>query len=124
MVLGYSLERALDKARQQVMTPKDYAVVGDGTHVLTQSDAGIPPTHRLVDDGDGYTLKVDQLAPWNKGGEAGEQFDHQEHEYHLNAQHRSYNFSRAELLNAIDSCENPVLYDGTLHWPDELANLL
>jgi len=64
------------------------------------------------------------LAPWKKGGEAGEHFDHEEHEYHLSAQYRSYDLTLSELLEAIDIFDNPVLYDGALHWPNELRERL
>ena len=124
MVSGYSMERALDKARQQVMTPKDYAVVGDGTHVLTQSDAIIPPGHRLSEDDDECVLEVTQMTPREKGGEGQERFEGFDLDFHLNAQRRTYRFAKEDLSAATEVIENPVLFDGQLYWSDELRELL
>ncbi|ERH12013.1 MAG: hypothetical protein J07HB67_01025 [halophilic archaeon J07HB67] len=125
MVLGYSLERALDKARQQVMTPKDYAVVGDGTHVVTQSESILPLDLRLVETGrQQYRLEVSQIAPFEKGGHAQDRFDGSDGEYHLGSHDRSYELSEQQLRNSLDIVENPILFDGGLYWPNELREQL
>ena len=125
MVLGYSLERALDKARQQVMTPKDYAVVGDGTHVVTQSESILPLDLRLVETGrQQYRLEVSQIAPFEKGGHAQDRFEGSNGDYHLGSHDRSYELSERQLRNSLDIVENPILFDGTLYWPDELREEL
>jgi len=125
MVLGYSLERALDKARQQVMTPKDYAVVGDGTHVVTQSESILPLDLRLVETGrQQYRLEVSQIAPFEKGGHAQDRFEGSDGDYHLGSHDRSYKLSEQQLQDSLDVVENPILFDDGLYWPDELREQL
>jgi hypothetical protein len=125
MVRGYSLERALNKARQQVMTPKDYAVVGDGTHVVTQSESIVPPHLRLAKDGEEeYSLRVSQNAPQAKGAQGQERFDDSNGDYHLNSQDRTYQMTRPQLLKNLDIVENPILFDNELYWPDSLRQEL
>ncbi len=124
MTLGYSLERGLDKARQQVMTPKDYAVVGDGTHVLTQAESIVPPNISLKRTGSTYRLSIDQNAPSQKGGKAQERFDSSGGSYHLATHDRTYRMTRDELLSSLDLISNPVLFEGELYWSDELREQL
>jgi hypothetical protein len=125
MVRGYSLERALDKARQQVMTPKDYAVVGDGTHVVTQSESIVPLDYRLTQEGpDEYVLYVTQSAPQGKGGQGQERFSGSKGVYHLGSHTRSYRLTREQLLEGLEMFESPILYDEKLYWADELRDQL
>ena len=121
---GYCIERALDKARQQVMTPKDYAVVGDGTHVLTQADNPVPPDIVLGDCDDGYCVRYSQQSPRLPGSEAQEKVPGQVAETHLITSQRDYYFSLEQLQEVLPLISNPIVYDGELYWPDEFPNLI
>ena len=116
---GYSIERALDKARQQVMTPKDYAVVGDGTHVLTQGDNTVPPDILLREADDGYRLQYGQISPRLPGSEAQEKVPGQETGTHLITSERCYNLSSSQVAEALSLMNNPIIYNGKLLWPSE-----
>ncbi|ADD06856.1 uncharacterized protein Nmag_3306 [Natrialba magadii ATCC 43099] len=54
LVHGFSIERALALARRRIIMGKDYTVVGDGTHSLTQGEHRLPTTVR-VDELDAAT---------------------------------------------------------------------
>ena len=121
---GYSIERALDRARQQVMTPKDYAVVGDGTHVLTgQSDNPIPPEIGLEETDDGYRLTYRQTNPRLIGAESNEAIQHADTCAHLASADRQYRLCPGELTEALEYVENAVRFDGALYWPEEFDSL-
>ncbi|ELZ10027.1 hypothetical protein [Natrialba aegyptia] len=47
LVNGFSIERAMELARRRIMMGKDYTVVGDGTHSLTQGEHRVPTTLRI-----------------------------------------------------------------------------
>ncbi|ELY87789.1 hypothetical protein C483_17868 [Natrialba hulunbeirensis JCM 10989] len=54
LVHGFSIERAMALARRRIIMGKDYTVVGDGTHSLTQGEHRLPTTVR-VDELDAAT---------------------------------------------------------------------
>jgi hypothetical protein len=119
---GFCLERALTLARRQLMTAKDYVVVGDGTHVVTQSDAIIPPVAWVFDDGDeDYRVQVRHGAPGQVGGRVkGHLDDH----YHLWGVDRVYDVTTSELREYLDTLDSPVVYDRQLYWPETFATTI
>jgi hypothetical protein len=121
LMQGFCIERALTKARRQLMTPKDYAVVGDGTHVLTQSDALVPPSVWLFDDDDEFSLIVEQGGPWTTGGEV---FGALDEKYSLIGNDRYYRLTERELMGYFDILDSPVVYDDDLYWPEKLREAL
>lgn len=120
---GYSIERALDKARQQVMTPKDYAVVGDGTHVLTQGDSLVPPDILLEHESGNYCMRYGQMSPRLAGSEAQEKVPGQDTDAHLITSVRSYDLTTQQLNEALSLIDNPIVNDGKLLWPEEFDAL-
>ena len=122
MMYGFSMERAVDKARKQLPTPKDYAVVGDGTYVLTQSDALVPPDVWLsrADNG-AYRIFLRQQGPRLSGIEVMGTFDST---YRIGGEGRSYSVARDELSDLLEKLESPVIFENKLHWPNDLSELL
>jgi len=120
---GYAIERALALARRRVIMGKDYAVVGDGTHVLTQTDSLAGTEAKLVRDGDTFTLTHGMLSPSLAGGRAFINVDRDcppvlignEWEIEMDA---------AELVQFLRRGEFPVVYRGDIHWCTELAEEL
>lgn len=121
---GFCIERALDYARGQLMTPKDYAVVGDGTHVLTQNDSIVTTGLYLFDDGpDSYLLLLEHSAPWITGGCAQGSLDDPD-THHLMGTDRVYELDTERLLSYLDEESAPVVYEKSLYWADELVEKL
>jgi hypothetical protein len=121
---GFSLERAMDLARRRIIMGKDYAVVGDGTHTLT--DAGDrPPADATLErtEGDGYrfTWRVHDARRFGEfhgtPGLAG-------------GRHRLSGNDETRVLDAeavravLRTADVPVVYDGDIRWSDELAGTL
>ncbi|MEZ3116461.1 hypothetical protein RYH80_11130 [Halobaculum sp. MBLA0147] len=121
---GFCIERALDYARGQLMTPKDYAVVGDGTHVLTQNDSIVASGLYLFDDGpDSYLLLSENSAPWITGVSARGSLDDLDRR-HLVGTDRVYEVDTDGLLSYLSSTDAPVVYEKSLYWPEQLITRL
>ena len=122
MMYGFSMERAIDKARKQLPTPKDYAVVGDGTYVLTQTDTLVPPDVWVNKAGDDQ-FEVTQVhgGPWIIGGRIRAMLDD---EYRLFGADRRWRITGQVLKELIDRLDAPTVYDGRLYWPEELHDEL
>jgi hypothetical protein len=123
MVLGFSVKRGLDYARRQLLMPKDYAVVGDGTHVLAQSDALVPPMRWLFRDDDEFRILVDNYEPWAHGGYMQSGLTGGERR-HLLGRERVYTVDWAGLREYLDTAQAPIVYEEQLWWPDELRQEL
>ncbi|MFC7098754.1 hypothetical protein [Halobaculum marinum] len=124
MVNGYCIERALDKSRRRIMTGKDYAVVGDGTHVLTQSEDVIGADITLEDRDDGrYDVTIFMGCPWSTGG-FFRPYLQESDETHLLGESVEFTIDHAQLVDFLAYADNPVLYDGDLHWSDALKTTL
>ncbi|RQG90303.1 hypothetical protein EA462_10015 [Natrarchaeobius halalkaliphilus] len=132
LVHGFSIERAMRLARRRIMMGKDYAVVGDGTHSLTQGEHRLPTTV-IVEPLDGRT------ADGPTGDDADEQFlvtfdcystratgsyyfPHTAgNEYaYLCGTESNFTLSRSELAALLDETEASVIYDGDVYWSEEL----
>lgn len=121
LVTGYCMERALDKSRRQIMTGKDYAVVGDGTHVLTQSEnivgTDVRVTRRRPDR---FDVTVSMGAPWMAGG-FFRPYLQESDETHLLGESREFTVDRSALIEFLSYADAPVLFDGELRWSDALV---
>ena len=122
IVNGFCIERALDYTRRQLMTPKDYAVVGDGTHVLTQNDAFVAPGLFLFrDGGNQFSLLYEQSAPWMTGGEARTPLDDVSY---LQGTDRFYELSRERLIEFLTDHTGPIVFEEELRWPENIREQL
>ena len=123
MMHGFSMERAVKKARKQLTTPKDYAVVGDGTYVLTQTDTLVPPDV-WVSQGQEDPLNVTTRhgSPAQTGGEVTSHFDRDC--YRLWGSQREATIREPEMKEYTDIVSAPIVYDRKLWWPSELRNWL
>ncbi|WP_435147019.1 hypothetical protein [Halobaculum sp. P14] len=124
MVNGYSIERALDKSRRRIMTGKDYAVVGDGTHVLTQSVDLIGTDVEIRETGDGtYGVDVFAGTPESTGGYFRPYLQEGE-ATHLFGTDCHFEVSRRELETFLSYADSAVLYEGELQWSDAVLDRL
>ena len=120
---GFCIERALDYTRGQLMTPKDYAVVGDGTHVLTQNDSIVPEALFLSENDDGtYSLLIEQSSPWITGGFVQDSVGSEEQPRHLFGTDRRHTVSTERLEQYLQVHEGPVVYDNELMWSEEIIS--
>jgi hypothetical protein len=120
MIHGFSIERALQLARRRIMMGKDYAVVGDGTHVLTQSENRLPATATLEAVAeDQYLLTYDQYSTRDTGGYYHPYIGDNEYSY-LCGNESEFALDATEVATFLRRAEMPVVYDGDFVWSDEL----
>jgi len=120
---GFSFARAMQLARQRVMTGKDYAVIGDGTHAFTQSSNQIPLVLEVEKEGEGYRMTADVYTPANPGGfyqvnVAGDERSH------LFGNASTYEIGEEYLVDYLERASAPVIMDGEHYWSSELADRL
>ena len=125
MVLGFSVKRGLDYARRQLLMPKDYAVVGDGSHVVAQNDALAPPKRWLfrVDD-DEFRILTENLETWAHGGYARATLMEDPNRRYLLGRERVYSVSRSKLEEYLNIAQSPIVFEQQLWWPDDLQQEL
>ncbi|USZ67883.1 hypothetical protein NGM10_14260 [Halorussus salilacus] len=125
LIHGFSIQRALQLARRRIMMGKDYAVVGDGTYVLTQSDNRYP-TSGTIEEADGaFDVQFTQTTPRSIGG--GYQIylpDDDGEEMYLHGKDMNFTLNRSELRSFLDRAKAPFVYDGDLYWSNELSKIL
>ena len=121
IVNGFCIERALDYTRRQLMTPKDYAVVGDGTHVVTQNDSFVPDGLFLFRDGEQFSMLQEQDGPRLPGGEVNSPLDD---DAFLIGTERLYELTREEVIDYLTIHDGPVVIDEELYFADDALRRL
>ncbi|MDS0299130.1 hypothetical protein NDI76_10275 [Halogeometricum sp. S1BR25-6] len=124
LINGFSLERALALARRRIIMGKDYSVVGDGTHVLTEPGIPAPAVATVGENDDGtYRLKYDTNSPRVAGDIYAPPFPETERSHLLGTSHRT-DLAASDLLDFLDRTDIPVIYDGDIHWSGDLYRTL
>lgn len=124
LIHGFSFERALRIARRRIMMGKDYAVVGDGTHTLSQTTNRVPTTCELEALGDGqYFLTFDQFSIRQVGAYYHPYVDDNAYSY-LCGNTSEFALDEAATREFLDRADTSVIYDGEFYWSDELAEEL
>ncbi|MCU4925103.1 hypothetical protein OB905_03755 [Halobacteria archaeon AArc-dxtr1] len=123
LVHGFSFERALRLARRRIMMGKDYAVVGDGTHSLTQRQSTFPVSVSVEPTDDGrYLLTFDCYSP-RTAGSYYVPHDQQDEYAYLCGTAASILLEESELREFLAESAVAVIYDGDVHWSRELSGL-
>lgn len=123
LVYGFSIDRAMQLARGQIMMGKNYAVVGDGTHVLGGRRDRHPGTLTVEPVEGGFSVTYDVLPNWTAGGwyypeGIGDDTPH------LYGTTTESTLDRASFLDVLESVNAPIVYDGQFFWPEGLATHL
>ena len=124
ITMGHSVARGLMIAREQSFASKDYAVVGDGTHQVMQSDTLIPPEIKLLNREDGnFDLVRKNNTPRFLGGVYQTSIGEEDYSY-LFGEEKLDNISTKRLIQYLDTCQSPIVYGDALYWPNELTESL
>jgi hypothetical protein len=121
LVNGFSFARAMHLARRRIMTGKDYAVIGDGTHALTQSETLIPLDLEVEEPDEGYRVVADVFSASSNGGFYQVNIGDGDVRSHLHGNESRYTMEPSELVDYLEQSSSPVLHDGELYWTTELA---
>ncbi|WP_323676525.1 hypothetical protein [Halorubellus sp. PRR65] len=121
LIHGFSFERALRIARRRIMMGKDYAVVGDGTHTLSQTTNRLPTTaelERLAEDQ--FFLMFDQFSIREAGAYYHPYVADNEYSY-LSGNTSEFALDRRTTVDFLARADTSVIFDGEFYWSDELA---
>jgi hypothetical protein len=121
---GFGIERALRLARRRIMMGKDYAVVGDGTHSLPQSESRLPTSVTLerVED-DQFLLTYDQYTTKHTGAHYHPYVEGNEYA-DLCGNDSQFALDHEAVVEFLSRSEVPVIYDGDFYWSEELESVL
>lgn len=124
LVNGFSIERAIRLARRRIMMGKDYAVVGDGTQVVTQSDAYIPATLTVdrLETGR-FEVTYEASSPWSHGA-AYQVFAPDEDAFRLCGNETTVTLSWDDTCSLLEHVAVPTIYEGEFYWSDEVLSML
>jgi hypothetical protein len=123
---GFTVADAMAEARRSVIVPSDYLVVGDGTHVVTQSDdlgskrIGLTPLDEETAEQTRFRLTYDIDSPTHVGAESVGSLDGEDDGPYLFGKTREYEPSPEELREYLSVPGAPVRYDRELVGRDEL----
>ncbi len=109
IALGWSIERALDVVRRR-RDPDGYTVVGDGAHVVAQSDSGVPPLVRVDDE---QEIVISYNAPRYVGRR---QRDPISDCPYLRGQTRRYDLTDDHMARLKSALDSPILTESGLEW--------
>ncbi|NGM71075.1 hypothetical protein G6M89_19045 [Natronolimnobius sp. AArcel1] len=126
---GFSIERAMSLARSRIMMGKDYAVVGDGTHSLTDGEHQQPTTITLeaVPDDDSetavpnqYLVTFDCYSTQTTGTYYVPHTDENELAT-LCGNESNFLLERDEVASLLADCDAAVIYNGDIYWSRALS---
>src|SRR6056297_504641 len=118
LVNGFSIQDAMQFSRRRIRTGKDYAVVGDGTHQLAQSDLTLPIVTELADEDGKYTITYNPTVV-RMVGSGYQPFLEENDELYIYGDSADFTLDETELMALLDHAEMPIIYDGELYWSDE-----
>jgi len=106
------------------MMGKDYAVVGDGTHTLSQTTNRVPTTAELEQlSDDQFFLQFDQFSIRQVGAYYHPYIADNEYSY-LCGNASEFALDRRTLLEFLRRADTSVIFDGEFYWSDDLAKKL
>lgn len=124
VINGFSIQRALQLARRRIMMNKDYAVVGDGTHQLTQCDNTFPTVGNLTAVCDSEFELSFRLMMEQYPGSNFQPYIKDVNKLYLSGSVPTFRLDRSELTSLLTRAKMPIIYNGELYWSTELESLL
>lgn len=118
MSRGWPVVTALQYACQTIPAERDeWFVIGDGTQLLTQSDATLPPTVNISSkpDSELYKLRIVHNQPIAPGVTMKGTLDDK---HRIPGEGSEYEVTVSQLNTVLDGLDSPVLVDGEIKWPD------
>jgi len=119
---GFDLRTALHVARRELLTGRQYIVVGDGATTICQSRSGMSIVAALTREDDGRTFSAEFFPNKNHGigSLAALNMPTVDEDYYVPATARRADADRDGLARLFDLEVLPVFVDGELAWSDEV----
>jgi hypothetical protein len=122
LIYGFDIERAIKLARRRIMMGKDYAVVGDGTHALTNAGHCPPAVMWLEERDETFRATYEVTETGTTGGTYRPPVE--DDRAYLQGVNADLELAREELLALCRGSPLPVIHDGDFHWSTDLADRL
>ncbi|MFB6235896.1 MAG: hypothetical protein ABEH81_12695 [Halopenitus sp.] len=110
---GFSIERAMDLSRRRVVTGKDYAIVGDGSHTILQAEEDMTAHLRIEEKETEYRVVHDPDSPFRHGGVYQSHLQDGDLSY-LKGTKQEFLVGRDRLKKFLGYGVTPVVYDADL----------
>ncbi len=124
LINGFSIQQALQIARRRIMMNKDYAVVGDGTYQLAQSDNLFPTMANLTEiNRNKFKLTCVSMTE-RMPGSSYQPYLKNHKKRHMNGNDAEFIVNYSELVSFLTRARIPLVFDGELYWSSELKDLL
>jgi hypothetical protein len=124
LINGFNIDLALRFARRRIMMGKDYSVVGDGTHILTQTDNRFPVLLTVEENDDGSYEMIHRQMSIETNGSVYQLYHDDYDASHLQGTESRLRLNREELLSFLIRAKAPVIFDGELYWSEEMKTVL
>jgi len=123
---GFSLLSGLSVARNVTLFGNQYITIGDGTHQLVQSKAGVPILVGLKRNDDSFDVELNAYptSTMSIGALATPNIKKNTTQYINSGPLDSFELSAGELREFLSRGPSPVLFDGELVWSDNLLEKL
>lgn len=118
---GFNLEHASNLAKNKSITSYEYSVVGDGTFVLSQSVDPDPPSLKLDQKSDDEFIVQTDMTPIQDIGKCHRSHLSNGEKMNLMGNPQKIKTSKSELINYLETYDQPVIFEGTYYWSDELS---
>jgi len=119
---GFSVAGATRVARHRTVVDADYLAVGDGTHVVSQSDDIAPTRFHVERSDDGRFVVVERMfSPIYPGVQCSTP---RSEEARLNGERERCKLDESGFARFLDKNEGPFFHDGDIYWSEELRKRL
>lgn len=124
IVQGFSMDRAMQLARRQIMMGKNYSIVGDGTHVLEGCRTGPAITYQVKTCANSvFRVEADVLSPQSMGGTYSNPFTETD-DQQLVGVPVNVEMNMRNLLQWLETITAPILFEDSFFFPEDLVNHL
>lgn len=124
LVAGFGIERALRLARRRIAMGKEYAIVGDGTHVVAGRERDPPAALNVEHANDDRITITYDVGAIRAHGTAYRLSTPTGVERRLRGNEATVTLSRTDARSFLDGLDAPTIYDGELRWSDEVRENL
>ncbi|MFB6306213.1 MAG: hypothetical protein ABEH43_04370, partial [Flavobacteriales bacterium] len=120
LINGFSVQQALEMARNQIMLNKKYLVIGDGTHSIFFPNQVHPLKFEIEEiSEERYIVQSDIDNPKSPGSSYKPDFKNKLTS-HIGGKVSYFELDRKELLSQLRNYEFPVKFKDTYYWSNEL----
>ena len=120
VIHGFDIEQSLKIASKKSITNHEYFVIGDGTYRLTQGDDPDPSIIKINPIGNDTFHVTDDNNSIRGIGICKQTDLSNEDKYMLVGNSTTVEMARKDLIDNIKNINEPIIFNGTYYWSDDL----